>query len=61
MYCQTKFDLVQLIFLHGDDILTLEIDNWKYILDNCKDVFEKEPILELAMGLVFSKCISWNN
>ena len=33
--------------------MSLEIDNVAYILNKCKSIFEKEPLLELAMGLVF--------
>jgi hypothetical protein len=33
--------------------LKFEIDNWAYILNKCKSIFEKEPVLELAMGSVF--------
>lgn len=31
----------------------LKIDNWAYILNNCKNIFDKEPLLELAMAVVF--------
>jgi len=37
--------------------MVLEIENLKYILDNCKDVFEKEPVLELTMCLVFQNAL----
>ena len=33
--------------------MNLQIDNWAYILNKCKNIFEKEPVLELVMGLVF--------
>lgn len=33
--------------------MKLEIENWAYILNNCESIFEKEPVLELAMGRAF--------